>query len=155
MDNKRTSRLYKVWIDMRNRCNNPNNKGYKRYGARGIKVCDEWQSNYISFYNWAIDNNYKENVKRRFTVDRIDNLKGYSPDNCRLLSIQEQQNNRTNNYWITYKGEKHTVSQWSKILNINVQTIFNRIKKDLPVEKILSKEKLYKNKELVQSGNQN
>ena len=154
MKNPRKSRLYKVWIDMRNRCNNPNNRRYKRYGLKGIKVCKEWD-NYLTFYEWAILNGYKENTKKKYTVDRIDNSKGYCPENCRLLSIQEQQSNRTNNCLITYKGETHTVSQWSRILNINVQTIFNRIKKDLPVEQLLSTKSLLNNKELARPGNQN
>lgn len=138
----RESRLYKVWIEMKNRCNNPNNNRYKNYGSKGIKVCKEWCDDYMSFYKWAIDNGYKENKYKKYTVDRICNSKGYNPQNCRLLSIQEQQNNRTNNCFITYKGETHTVSQWSRKYKINVQTIFSRIRKGVPVEYLFLKRRL-------------
>ena len=152
MENIRKSRLYKVWIEMKNRCSNPNNYRYKRYGAKGITVCKDWKENYESFYNWAISNGYIENSEKKYTIDRIDNSKGYCPENCRFLSIQEQQSNKTNNHLITYKNETHTVSQWSRILNINVQTIFTRIEKGLSVEEILSCEKLNK-KEVITTAN--
>lgn len=151
----RKSKLYKVWIDMKNRCNNPNNSKYKRYGAKGIKVCDEWSNDYVTFYNWAIGNGYKENKERKYTVDRICNSKGYNPENCRLLSIQEQQNNKTTNHWLEYKGEKHTVAEWSRILKINIQTIFTRLRKNLTIEQVLSTKRITIKKELVRPGNQN
>lgn len=138
----RKSKLYKVWIDMRNRCSNPNNKNYKRYGLKGITVCNEWINDYITFYNWAIKNGYKENKEKKYTIDRICNSKGYNPENCRLLSIQEQQSNRTNNHWITYQGETLTVSQWSKKTGIKVQTIFTRIRIGLPIEYLFVKRRL-------------
>ena len=150
MENPRKIKLYKVWVEMKNRCSNPNNKCYKNYGARNIKVCEEWKNDYLKFYDWAIKNGYKKSAKRGvYTLDRIDTNKDYNPENCRFISIQKQQSNRTNNHLLTYKSETHTVSEWSRILSINVQTNFNRVKKNLPVEQILSKEKLTKNNELV------
>lgn len=142
MDNPRKSKLYKVWIDMKNRCNNPNNNHYKNYGARGIKVCKEWQEDYMSFYNWAINNKYNEYTEFNIntTLDRINNNGNYEPSNCRFITHKEQQNNKRNNHLLTYMGETHTVSEWSKILGIKTQTIFTRLRKDLPVEYILSKE---------------
>lgn len=142
MDKIRKSRLYKVWIDMKNRCNNPNNHNYTRYGKKGIKVCKEWEEDYKKFYNWAIENGYKENQQKKYTIDRIDNSKGYNPKNCRLLSIQKQQSNRTNNHFITYKGETHTVSEWARKLGISTQTIFTRIRIGLPTDYLFSKERL-------------
>ncbi len=148
MSNRRKSKLYIIWIGMKQRCNNPNNTNYKNYGAKGIRVCKEWDKSFDNFYNWALSIGYKENKNIKLTIDRIDNTKGYYPSNCRFLTLKEQQNNRTNNHLITYKGETHTVSQWSKILNINVQTLFTRIGKNLSIEEIFSNKKLHK-KEVI------
>ena len=148
MSNRRKSKLYIIWIGMKQRCNNPNNTNYKNYGAKGIRVCKEWDKSFDNFYNWALSIKYKENKNIKLTIDRIDNTKGYYPSNCRFLTLKEQQNNRTNNHLITYKGETHTVSQWSKILNINVQTLFTRIGKNLSIEEIFSNKKLHK-KEVI------
>ena len=73
-DNK--TRLYDIWVHMRNRCNNPHREAYKWYGGKGIKVCDEWQHSYQSFFDWATLHGYSEDL----TIDRIDNDKGYFPD---------------------------------------------------------------------------
>lgn len=148
MNNRRKSKLYIIWIGMKQRCNNPNNTNYKNYGAKGIRVCKEWDKSFDNFYNWALSIGYKENKNIKLTIDRIDNTKGYYPSNCRFLTLKEQQNNRTNNHLITYKGETHTVSQWSKLLNINVQTLFTRIGKNLSIEEIFSNKKLHK-KEVI------
>lgn len=148
MSNRRKSKLYIIWIGMKQRCNNPNNTNYKNYGAKGIRVCKEWDKSFDNFYNWALSIGYKENKNIKLTIDRIDNTKGYYPSNCRFLTLKEQQNNRTNNHLITYKGETHTVSQWSKILNTNVQTLFTRIGKNLSIEEIFSNKKLHK-KEVI------
>lgn len=82
-------RLYRIWEGMRARCNNPNKDGFKYYGGRGIKVCPEWDS-YEIFEEWAYSHGYREYL----TIDRINNDKGYSPDNCRWATWKEQAANK-------------------------------------------------------------
>ena len=82
------SKLHGVWKAMRQRCSNQNNKSWKDYGGRGIKTCLEWNK-FDVFYCWAVSNGYKEGLQ----IDRIDNDKGYYPENCRWV---KQRRNRLN-----------------------------------------------------------
>ena len=90
-DDKRFKRLYRIWIGMRRRCNSPKCVDYKSYGAKGIKVCEEWDD-FNNFYFWSINNGYEDvqgNYRDKMSIDRIDSSKGYSPDNCQWISISE------------------------------------------------------------------
>jgi len=84
------TRLYKIWFGMKSRCYNNNTKGFENWGGRGIIVCDEWLNDFLSFYNWALKNGYKDNL----SIDRINNNGNYEPNNCRFITIQEQQKNK-------------------------------------------------------------
>ena len=120
--------LYNIWNKLRNRCNNPNNKDYKYYGGRGIKVCDEWNNNdtgFNSFYYWAIDSGWEPN--KDYTIDRIDFNKNYTPENCRWISIQDQQLNKSSNRYLQYNQWIFPVSIWAKIVGLPSQTINTRI----------------------------
>lgn len=121
------TRIYRIWLRMKNRCNNSNDEHYKNYGNRGIKVCNEWNNNkngFTNFYNWATNNGYKDDL----TIDRINVNGNYEPSNCRWITMFEQQSNKRTNCFIEYYGKKYTVSQLSRLLNINKTTLRNRIK---------------------------
>lgn len=98
--------LYHVWWSMLRRCHNPSDKDYKIYGGRNIKVCDEWQS-FENFLIWAS----KQSREKNFTLDRINNDKGYSSDNCRFTSWTAQAQNRRNNRKVNYCGNLLTIPQ--------------------------------------------
>lgn len=115
--------LYWVYYAMIQRCYMANCKQYFRYGGRGIRVCREWLEDKTSFYKWAIEQGYREGL----TLDRIDNDKGYSPENCRWVDYKVQGNNTRRNHLITYKGQTKTMKQWSEELGINYSTLRNRL----------------------------
>lgn len=95
------------WVKMLSRCEDPENLSYKDYGGRGIKVCKEWHD-FDKFYKWCIENN----AKSELFLDRIDNNDDYSPSNCRFVTRKENNNNKSNNTWITAFKENKTLSQW-------------------------------------------
>lgn len=128
------SRLQNIYYKMLERCYKPSCKSYKNYGGRGIKVCDEWRNNFVEFAKWALENGYAEHL----TLDRIDNLHGYSPDNCRWATFKQQENNKTTNHFLTYNNESHTLSEWGEITGINQDAIFARLKLGWSVEKTLT-----------------
>lgn len=127
-------RLYKIWQNMKRRCNNPVHKNFIYYGGRGIKVCDEWMHDFCSFYDWAMNNGYNNNL----TIDRIDINGKYEPSNCRWITISEQQSNKSSNNFISYKGEIHTLTEWAEILGINRKTLSARLRYNWTVEKTFS-----------------
>lgn len=89
------TRLYYVWKGMKQRCNDETFIFYKDYGARGIKLCPEWENSYQSFREWAVTHGYSETAKPfECTIDRINNDKGYSPDNCRWVPMSVQNKNK-------------------------------------------------------------
>lgn len=104
---------YCRWRSMRARCENKNDPHYKNYGGRGITVCEEWKS-FRNFLEWVEASGYEDGL----TIDRIDNDKGYCPENCRWVTRTEQQRNKRNNVLIEYKGEKKCLSEWARQLGV-------------------------------------
>ena len=103
------TRLYRIWLGMKQRCNKPACKEYKWYGAKGIKICPEWAEDFVAFRDWAHANGYKEHL----TLERADGAKDYSPDNCSWITNAEQANNRSDNRRVTAFGETKNAKQWS------------------------------------------
>lgn len=117
------TKLYEVWYSMRRRCNCPKSSNYKHYGGRGIKVCEEWNTDFSIFQKWAFDNGYVEGL----SIDRIDNNGNYEPLNCRWATLKEQANNQRNTLKIEYKGTTKTLHQWADCLGIKACTLYYRI----------------------------
>lgn len=127
---KCNSRLYVVWRDMKRRCTNPHSKDFINYGARGIKVCKDWE-NFKIFEEWAIKNGYDEKAQKgKCTLDRINNNGNYQPNNCRWVTAKEQANNRKSNHYITINNKTHTIAQWAEIYQIKPYIITNRIRRN-------------------------
>lgn len=117
-------KLHDILRSMKARCYNPKNNRYYRYGARGIKICDEWLKDPELFCIWALSNGFEENL----TIDRIDVNSDYCPQNCRWITKREQSLNTSRNFYITYKGKTQTLKEWSTELGIKTTTLHNRIK---------------------------
>lgn len=117
------TRIYKTYRGMKDRCLNPNDMHYPDYGGRGIIVCDEWKNDFMSFYNWAMDNGYTE----KLTIDRIDVNGNYEPSNCRWVDIKVQANNKRDSRKISFKGETKTISEWADKYGLKRVTLAARI----------------------------
>ena len=131
-------RLYPIWEQMKQRCYNPNHKEYLNYGGKGITICDEWLNDYGAFKAWAEKSGYDKYAPRgNCTIDRIDNDKGYSPENCRWATIDENNRNKgtytkdrakTKSYkGVEINGEVKSVKQWSIESGIKERTIRSRL----------------------------
>jgi hypothetical protein len=115
-------RLYNIWHTMRQRCDYPKHIGYASYGGRGIRVCDEWTA-FESFRDWSLQNGYADKLQ----IDRIDNDGGYSPENCRWVTVRQNSANKRNNRVLVIGGESMNVAEWSRRTGIGVSTILYRI----------------------------
>lgn len=127
------TKLYKVWSSMKHRCSNPNDPAYCNYGARGITVCDEWQT-FEPFHTWAMANGYREGL----TIERQGNNKGYSPENCIWIPKPEQSNNTRRCRMITYRGETHNIKDWARKLGIPYARLQSRLKHGWEIEEALT-----------------
>lgn len=131
------SKLYNTYYAMLKRCYTPSCASYGRYGGRGISVCDEWrnaENGFLNFAKWANSHGYSEDL----SIDRIDVDKGYSPDNCRWVTMAEQASNRSNTPFVTYNGETHALSEWAKKLDIPRKNLYCRLKSGWSVDRAFS-----------------
>ncbi len=127
-----THYLWNTYAKMIARCYTPSDKSYKRYGARGITVCERWRE---SFVNFLADMGDRPDG---CSIDRIDNDGPYSPENCRWATISQQNSNTRQNHNLTYDGETLTIAQWSTRLGISQHTIRNRLRYGWSVERTLT-----------------
>lgn len=128
------TRLYKIWSGIKTRCYNQSRyDSYKKYGARGISMCDDWKTSYESFRDWALKNGYNDQL----TIDRINPKGSYCPNNCRWANQKQQQNNRTNNHYITFRGETKTMAEWSELAGFGRSVIQHRLERNWSVENAL------------------
>ena len=118
----RNTRLWNIWDGMMKRCYNPKHMWYKRYGGRGITICDEWLDDHGAFFSWALANGYADHL----TLDRIDVNGNYCPENCRWVDMKTQHNNRSNNCIVAINGVEKTIAEWASIAGIDYQTIYRR-----------------------------
>ena len=129
------SPLYKTYYAMHTRCEKPNHINYNLYGGRGITVCDEWsgKDGFKNFHRWAMDNNWRPGL----TLDRIDNDKGYSPDNCHFATQREQVRNRRTTKLYDYKGFRLMVSEIAEIENISSESLRYRLNKGITIQEAI------------------
>lgn len=120
---KIVSTLKHLLCAIRRRCYDEKSFDYKNYGARGIRVCEEWLGDSNKFVKWSLDNGYKKGL----TIDRIDNNGNYCPENCRWVDRFVQANNKRSNLNIEYNGKVQTLKQWCKELNIPYRQTHKRI----------------------------
>lgn len=137
---KSGSRTYCIWHAMRSRCHNERAANFRNYGGRGISVCHEWHTidGFIASMGEAPDG---------MTLERIDNEKGYSPENCRWATMAEQANNKRTNVVLTFNGKSQTISEWARELNVGKTTIHNRLLRGLSASEALGTPVLKRNRQ--------
>ena len=118
-------RIQDIFNGMRHRCYSKTDKNYKWYGAKGIKICDEWLGNPLSFEEWSLNNGYDDNL----TIDRINEDKDYSPDNCRWIESGQNAKYKSTTSLIDIDGEIHSGKDWARILGLGINTINKYIRK--------------------------
>ena len=130
--------LFTRWQHIIERCCNENNKLYKYYGARKIDICKEWRNNFKKFYDWCMENGYKHELQ----IDRIDNNKGYYPENCRFVTAKINSRNSRKNRFITFNGETKCLSEWAEYISIESSTLWARLNRGWSIKKSLTTELL-------------
>jgi len=123
--------VYRIWTSMMARCFNSGNSAYHDYGARGITVCERW----LKFENFYADMGERPEGK---TLDRIDNDKSYSPNNCRWASVKEQSRNKRSNVWISFNGKRQVMTDWARETGIPPATLKYRLDSGWSIEKALT-----------------
>ena len=135
-DEAKISGVFTAMID---RCKNPKNKRYKRYGGRGITICPEWsgKNGRENFISWAKSSGYKKGL----TIERINNDGDYSPENCKWATKYEQNRNTIQNNNVYIDGVKMCISDVAKMFNINRMTLYYRLKRGIDIKKAIKIEK--------------
>lgn len=119
----RDTRIYSIWKGMKQRCYNVHSPKYKVYGQRNIEICKEWKNNFSNFYNWSINNGYKDNL----SIDRINVNGNYCPENCRWIPLKQQARNKQASIFIKYNQQEKTLAEWCEILKLKYIKTYKRI----------------------------
>lgn len=136
------TRLYHVWKGVRYRCNSTSSPAFQNYGGRGIGLCDEWDD-FSVFREWAYSHGYNDSL----TIERIDVDKGYCPENCKWVTLEDQAKNRRSTVWVEYGGEKHCLSDVARESGIDYHALYWRIvTQGWPVEKAITTPSRRKNR---------
>lgn len=121
---KSGTRIYKIWKDMRRRCNINDIQHNRHYGDRGISVCDEWED-FDTFYEWAMENGYND----KMSIERIDVNGNYTPNNCKWIPVEEQTFNTRKTINITIGGISKPIGQWADELGLKRTTVYSRMRR--------------------------
>jgi hypothetical protein len=127
------TRLYYVWLSMRNRCYRQGVKGYENYGGRGIEVCEEWRQSYEAFRDWSLSHGYKQGLQ----IDRINNDSNYSPQNCRWVTHYKNMQNTRINKKVYFQGKWQTRSEIADTYHISKLLLRNRLENGWSIEDAL------------------
>ena len=119
------SKVYRTWTMMISRCEKSYNVRHEQYSKRGITVCDEWKNSFYAFYDYV--SKLEHFNEDGYSLDRIDNDKGYEPGNVRWADAYTQMNNTSKNRYIEINGVIKTLSQWARIYNIKYHTVLYRL----------------------------
>jgi len=124
--------LYAAWVSMRWRCEKPQSKQFADYGGRGISVCERW----LDYKTFEADMMPRPSLKH--TIDRINNDKGYSPENCRWATRKEQQRNQRRAVYVTIEGKNYRAIELAEAAGLKTDTIIKRAKSGMTYEEVTS-----------------
>lgn len=133
-DGRKGTRLYRIYRNILTRCFNPKATSYGRYGGRGITVCREWCADFSEFQKWSLEHGYADGL----TIDRINNDGNYSPQNCRWVTLREQNLNTSRNHLVEINGEIKPLDEWSRLFRISPKTVRDRLRRGWSYEKALT-----------------
>ena len=153
---KTDTRLYNIWCSMKQRCYNPNYLEFKYWGGKGVQICEEWRNDFGKFYDWAINNGYRDDL----SIDRINGNLNYCPENCRWATAKEQANNQNkpkhhlikkevrekllermngniyaSKYIIGYNNEKYPLKRFCEKYNKSYDSALNWVKENKNLSK--------------------
>ena len=126
--------LLKTLNHMKSRCYNENDKRYYDWGGRGVDICPKWLENPDEFVSWSLENGYAPGL----SIDRIDNNKGYSPDNCRWVTLAENNQNRRSSKLYSINGKTQNLQQWCNEYSISRGMVNRRLEMGWDIEKALT-----------------